>query len=328
MLLQEFAIALLRVSESLSAVGELLGLDWHSVREIEKQAVARGMRRREEPAADAPALRAVVHVGLDEKSFRRGQDYVSIASDLTNRRVLEVCEARTRAAGLEVLERALSKKQRALVEAIALDLAEGYVQAAAKMLLKAAVVHDRFHLERYLNRAVDQVRREEQKRAWREEGDESLKGTRWLWLRKAHTLDGLLDEDGQRAFARLRRTAHVVARAWQRKEIFGRFFTLPNRAQGERLLERWCRSAERSRLRPLMAAARSFRRHKEGILACFTHRITTAVCEGFNAVIETIKKNARGFRRFESLRDRILFRLGQLDLRTPAAFHLAHLQPC
>ena len=55
--------------------------------------------------------------------------------------------------------------------------------------------------------------------------------------------------------------------------------------------------------------------------------VLNSVCEGFNAVIETIKKNARGFRRFESLRDRILFRLGQLDLRTPAAFHLAHLQP-
>ncbi|MBS0656694.1 MAG: transposase [Verrucomicrobia bacterium] len=69
---------------------------------------------------------------------------------------------------------------------------------------------------------------------------------------------------------------------------------------------------------PVTQGGQTLRAHKEGIFAYFTHRITTAVCEGFNSVIETIKKNARGFRCFAHFRDRILFHLGRLDLRTPA----------
>lgn len=109
--------------------------------------------------------------------------------------------------------------------------------------------------------------------------------------------------------------------------MFGAFFAQPSRAMAERVLERWCRSAQRSRLAPLVAAAKSFRRHRQGILAFFDHHITTALCEGFNAVIETIKKNARRFRRLDYFRARILFRLGKLDLRTPAAVRADLLQP-
>jgi transposase len=326
-LLTEFALALLQMSESVQAVAELLGLDWHTVQELQARAVERGLQRRAQPQADAAQLRRVEHLGLDEKSFRRGQDYVSIVCDLNNRRVLEVAPARTQVAGQAVLEKALPEEQRGQVQAIAIDLAEGYVQAARAVLPQAAIVHDRFHLERYLSRAVDVVRREEQKRAWREEGDESLKGTRWFWLRKFVTLKKILDEEGLRAFAAMRQASKVVGRAWQRKEIFGAFFQQPTRAMAERVLERWCNSAQRSRLAPMVAAAKSFRRHREGILAFFDHHITTALCEGFNAVIETIKKNARGFGRFDHFRVRILFRLGKLDLRTPAAVREATLQP-
>jgi len=318
-LLTEFVLALLRLSESVEAVAEFTGLDWHTVQAVQAKAVERGLQRRAQPEGDAPQLAQVEHLGLDEKSFRRGQDYVSIACDLNNRRVLEVVPERTQSAGRAVLEKALPQAQRVNVQAIAIDLAEGYVQAARAVLPQAAIVHDRFHLERYLSRAVDVVRREEQKRALREEGDESLKGSRWFWLRKFVTLKKILDEDGLRAFAALRQASKVVGRAWQRKEIFGALFLQPTRAMAERVLERWCRSAERSRLQPMLAAARSFRRHREGILAFFEHHITTALCEGFNAVIETMKKNARGFRRFDHFRARILFRLGKLDLRTPAA---------
>ncbi|MBS0659507.1 MAG: transposase family protein, partial [Verrucomicrobia bacterium] len=80
-LLCEFVIALLQISESVQAAAELLGLDWHTVQEIQLRAVERGLLRRVQPESDAPEMLAVKHLGMDEKSHQRGQNYVSIVCD-------------------------------------------------------------------------------------------------------------------------------------------------------------------------------------------------------------------------------------------------------
>ncbi len=55
-------------------------------------------------------------------------------------------------------------------------------------------------------------------------------------------------------------------------------------------------------------------RHFEGLLNYFVHRLTNALCEGFNSKIQQLKSAARGFRSFWNYRTRILFFLGKLDL--------------
>lgn len=318
-LLDEFVIALLQISVSIQAVAELTRLDWHTVKAIERRAVERGLLRRETPAADQhPALPGPRLLGMDEKSFLSGQSYVSICCELGGRpRVLEVALGRSSEAASALLRSSVSEGQREGVQALAIDLAAGYLKAAHEVLPKALVVHDRFHLERLLNHAVDLVRRSENKAALAL-GETGLLGTRWWWGYKQESMEKKFSDEGKEAFRLLTRQFAVVARAWQRKQLFGELFSLPTREQAERFFERWCRSALLSRLAPLRQVVKTLRAHKEGILAYFTFRITTAVCEGFNAVIETIKKNARGFRCFEHFRDRILFHLGRLDLRTPA----------
>ena len=45
------------------------------------------------------------------------------------------------------------------------------------------------------------------------------------------------------------------------------------------------------------------------------NRITNALSEGFNSVIQNLKANTRGFRNFGNYRTRILFFCGKLDLK-------------
>jgi len=52
----------------------------------------------------------------------------------------------------------------------------------------------------------------------------------------------------------------------------------------------------------------------ENVLTYFKHRITNAISEGFNSLIQTLKANARGFRNFDNYRIQILFFCGKLDL--------------
>jgi len=63
--------------------------------------------------------------------------------------------------------------------------------------------------------------------------------------------------------------------------------------------------------------------HLGGLLNSFDHPITSAITEGFNSRIQSLKTAARGFRRFANYRTRILFFCGKLDL----APHL-HSAPC
>ena len=153
-----------------------------------ERAVERGLARRE--------LEGLKHLGLDEKCFRRGQDYISVLTEVVPEpRVLEVAEGRRTEEAVGLI-RTLPEAQRAQVagspthrpplspsasSAVAIDLSAAYAAAVREALPAAVVVHDRFHVSTLLGEAVDQVRRAEHK-ALSAEGDDRLKGRRYLWL--------------------------------------------------------------------------------------------------------------------------------------------------
>ena len=88
LLFEAFAIRLLQAARSVEEARKLLRLSWHQVDDIKSRAVARGLRRR--AAAEIP------WIGMDEKSFRRGQSYVSLVNDLEEHaaRLLAALDAR------------------------------------------------------------------------------------------------------------------------------------------------------------------------------------------------------------------------------------------
>ena len=83
----------------------------------------------------------------------------------------------------------------------------------------------------------------------------------------------------------------------------------------------------RSRLPKVKAVAKTLKSHLVNLLTYFQHRITNAVTEGFNSKIQAIKADARGFRRFENYRARILFFCGKLDLMPTLASGGPHTIP-
>ena len=87
LMLEAFAIALLEGSATIKEAAKLLKMDWHSVHQIMERAVSRGLERRDQEA--------IRHLGLDEKGFGRGHSYVTVLTDLSAGRVLEVVPERT-----------------------------------------------------------------------------------------------------------------------------------------------------------------------------------------------------------------------------------------
>ncbi len=103
------------------------------------------------------------HLSIDEKSFKKGHKYISVLSHPGSGCVLDVEEDRTKEASTSLLNKALTPDQQAQVSTISMDMWKAYMNSAKEILPNAAIVHDRFHLVKYLNDAIDKVRRREVK---------------------------------------------------------------------------------------------------------------------------------------------------------------------
>ena len=306
-LFEHMAITVLLAARSLKQAAAWLRLDWSGVERIMDRAVERGLERR--------TLERLVHLGLDEKSFLRGQSYVSVMVDLDKAepRVLEVCEGHKKQDACELIQ-TLPEPVREQIQAVAMDMSAGFQAATVEVLPKADIVFDKFHVSKILGTALDQVRRREHKKL-QAEGDGRLNGTRYAWLYHpdelmARSPDPARDE----AFEDLCLSNLQTARAYYHRLMFLEFWESPDSASAQSFFTRWYHEAKRSCLEPIKKAAETLKTHLHGLLTYFKHRITNAKTEALNSSIQAIKSAARGFRSFENYRVRILFFLGRLKL--------------
>ena len=300
LLFEAFAIKVLTACSSVKRAAELLKLDWDTVHGIMSRAVERGLQKR--------SVEEVKQVGMDEKSFLSGHSYVSVLTDLDESRVLEVAARRIEESATG-LWKALPQSQRKPIKAIAMDMWPAFIQAAERMVPKADIVFDKFHVSKHFKEAVDTVRRQEQKRLLREEVD-SLTGTRQLWPYAPRNLS-----EGQQArFEKVKRSDLKTAKAWAIKENFRVFWTYHNTYGARQFFKKWFCWAARCQLEPIKKVAKMIHRHLENLLTYCRHKITNAVSEGLNSRVQSTKSAARGFRQFANYRTRILFYCGKLDL--------------
>ena len=299
--MEAFVVELLQACPNIKSVCSLTDLSWKTVDTIMKKAVERGLTRR----AQVP----MEYLGLDEKSIEKGHSYASILTDVSGSRVLNLVRGRTQEAAQELLETTLSQEQRASVQAVAMDMWPAYMGAVRETLPKASIVHDKFHVVKYLNESVDQVRRREH-RAMSAAGFSPLVGTKYSWMRN------FKDKRSSEAveFRALHQMNLKTSRAWTIKETFAHFWTYHSISAASSFFTEWSNNAMRSKLEPVKKVVKMLRRHLDGLLNYTRYHITNATAEGYNSVIKLIKTNARGFRSFESYRARILFHCGKLDL--------------
>jgi transposase len=300
-LMAGFVIQLLQACSTTKKVCALTRLSWSTVNAIMVNAVERGMLRRAEEK--------IMHLGIDEKSSEKGHSYVSILTDIDRSRVLDLMPERKLEAAVKLLE-TLTPVQRESVQAVAMDMWPAYMSAAKACLPQADIVHDKFHVAKYLNDAVDTVRKQEH-RSVSAAGSSVLTGSKWKWLKK--------HKDGRSAEAVSFRALHQInlktSRAWRIKESFSKFWEYRQTVSAQRFFVEWSNYAMRSRLEPVKKVIKMLRRHETGLLNYSRHRISNACAEGFNSAIQIIKANARGFRNFKNYRAKILFHCGKLNLQ-------------
>ena len=210
-LMAGLVIKLLQACPTTQAVCTLTRLSWSTVNAIMVSAVERGMLRRTEEK--------IAYLGIDEKSSEKGHTYASILTDIDRSRVLDLVPDRKLEAATGLLE-TLTQTQRMAVKAVAMDMWPAYMSAARRCMPQADIVHDKFHISKYLGEAVDAVRKQEHRSLCRA-GTSPLTGSKWAWLRNY--------PDGRSAeaisFRALNQLNLKTSRAWRIKQNFTQFWS-------------------------------------------------------------------------------------------------------
>ncbi|QJC57950.1 hypothetical protein HC248_03282 [Polaromonas vacuolata] len=169
----DFFIKLLEVCPTTQDVCKLTRLSWSTVNSIMVSAVERGMLRRTTDSID--------YLRIDEKSSQKGHSYVTILADIASFQVLDLVKERKLTAAQDLIE-ILSPKQRQSVKAVAMDMWLAFMRAARQYVPQAAIMHDKFHVSKYLRDAVITVRKQEHRRL-SQQGASPFTGSKCVWLK-------------------------------------------------------------------------------------------------------------------------------------------------
>jgi len=300
-LFERLAIDWLKES-STTAVARLLGLSWNAVDGIMQRAVKRGLSRREQEM--------IRHIGIDETSFQKRHEYVTVVTDQDGNRVLYVADERKQAS-LDGFYSALSGKQKEAIESVAMDMWGPFINATLKHIpgARSKIAFDRFHVAKLLNEAVDQVRKDEYK-TMLFMGIPDLKGSKYLWLRNTNNIKRKQRDH----FKELRAVATKTARAWAIKETSTALWHYISRTWAIKAWKRLLAWMSRSKLKAMVNAARTIRRHLWGIINAIVLKASNGKAEGMNSRIQKLKSRAHGFRNRDRFRNAIYFHLGGLNL--------------
>jgi len=250
----------------------------------------------------------IEHIGLDEKSFRAVHLYVTTLNDLDEGRVLEVVETHTTEATEQLLT-SLARVQCEKVKSVVIDMWKPFADAVNRLLPDADIVHDHFHVSKYLNESVDKVRRQES-RNLNAIGDKTLIGSRYAWLRNPENMS----EKQRSSIDELMVCELKTGIAWSLKNMFGVFWQFTCRDTASYFFNYWSKAVDCCELKPMIKVKDMLERQLQSILNYVKHRTTNTVSEGLHSKIQLIKSSTRGFHSFERYRTRILFYCGKLNM--------------
>jgi len=288
---------------SISAVAELLGLSWDEAAGIQQRAVKRGLaRRRRQP---------LEHLGIDETSFQKRHEYVTVILDRKNDVVLDVLDDR-KAETLEQWLRNRPDHHLSPLKTLTMDMWDPYILAVRNCIPEAdsKICFDHFHVAQHFGKALDKVRAQEHRGLLAAEGSSPLTGTKYEWQKNASRLDNR----SRREFMALSHLNLKTARAWRIKETAAQLWNYSYRGSAEKAWSSLLGWISRCRLEPVKKVGRMLRGYLWGVLNAIAARVSNAMLEAKNARIQWVKKMACGFRNRERFRLAILFHLGGLDL--------------
>jgi transposase len=265
--------------------GWFLGLDDETVYRIDRCKLEELALEKLDPV---PALK---HMSVDEVAWQKWHKYITNVVDIDQRKVIWNHQDRGKV-NLDKFFCSLGKENCEKIDAVASDGARGYLSSIKEYAKNALIVLDHFHVKKYLNDALDSVRKEELKRA-RQQNNGELSAI--LHCNKRFILmQNKVTNKKQDLLERLAGLNKRIYRAMLLKEQFLSIYTDPQTAR--RNLQEWIIASINSKIPAFVELGYKFFRKRHYLLNYFLCKITTAISEGINNKIKRLSRMAYGYR--------------------------------
>lgn len=265
-------------------VAEIVGLAWHTVKEIDKQRLMREVA--------PPDYSKVKRLVMDEFALHKGHRYATVVANAETMQVLWIGVGRTRQA-IRPFFRELGTNCNQ-IEAVAMDQNTAFDLEVKKHCPNAEVVYDLFHvIAKYGREVIDRVR-VDQANTLRDNkpARKIVKRSRWLLLKNHENLS-----DSQRVkLQELMAANQSLSLVYILKEQLKELWRAESIWEAYKRWRQWWRMAQESDLEPLKLFARRLRPYLRGILASAIYPLHTSGLEGINNKIKVIKRMAYGYR--------------------------------
>jgi transposase len=289
-----------------TAVCRLVRIDWDSVGRIITRVMDDGL--------DPDRLESLFDIGVDEVSWKKRHNYLTLVSDHRRGRIVWGHEGHDTAT-LDAFFAELGQQRSKRIEAVSMDMAAGYAKSVAKQAHAptAVICYDPFHVVALATKAMDKVRREvwnDLRRLPDQRVAKRFKGARWCLLKNPADLN----DDQAATLRKIRRRGGALWRAYALKEALRAVFAGDlDETEVAQLLDRFCSRASRSGLKPFVTVAQTVRKHRAGILAAVRLGINNARHEGLNRRVRMIVNRAYGFHSSSATLALVMLTLGPIE---------------
>ena len=282
-------------SATIKDIAEELKLDWHAVKELDKQYMAAQLAK-----AGSPGPKVI---GIDEISISKRHTYRIVVSDLVRGRPIWFGgEDRSQASMAEFYQWLGNRKSERISLAV-MDMWKPFRSATKTHAPNAAILFDKFHIMRHLGEALDKIRKSEYARL---SGNKRryIKGQKYTLLSRWENLT----LEGRHALKTLLAANKRINTAYLLKESFGQLWSYEREGWARRFFENWRSSLKWQRLKPYEKFAEMIDHHWDGIAAYCKpeNKVSLGFVEGLNNKIRVIQRRAYGLRDEEYLQLKIL----------------------
>jgi transposase len=345
----ECLVAWLATRTDKTTIRRMLRVDWDTVGRIVKRVCVDEL--------DPARLHDLFDIGVDEVSWKRQHNYLTLVADHRRGKIVWGCEGAGEKAAdsfFAELDPELADptspppqpheiqpeppqptdgepaaedpeprvgERAGRLEAISLDMGHGYAKSARKHAPQAVICIDPYHVVQLANKALDEVRRaywNELRQLGDQDAAKRFKDARWSLLKAP---EKLTDKQAI-TLTRLKAAGGEVWRAYTLKEavraIFAHGLTLEDVTV---LIDRLFSRLARSRLEPLVKLGRTIRKHRDGILAATRLGITQGRTEALNNKVRLITRRAYGFHSAKAALALVMLTCGPITLQLPHELH-------
>jgi len=276
-------------------VARRMNLDWHTVKEIEKEYMLEQLKKAGPPNPKV--------IGIDEISIRKRHVYRIVVSDIEKRRAIWFGGSDRSEASMDQFYAFLGEETAKEIRLAVMDMWKPFRKSTKAKAPQAAILFDKFHVIRHLGEALDKIRKSEYKRVTGAK-KKFIKGQKYVLLSHKENLTA----ESKRSLKLLLKANKRLHTAYLLKESFDQLWDYNTEGWARRFFENWKAQLKWQRLKPFEKFAAMVERHWDGIAAYCEpeNKVALGFVEGLNNKIRVIQRRAYGLRDEEYLQLKIL----------------------